>query len=505
LLNLIKTLACCASPQADDSPESGPSTTLAGKTAQAAAPGAHRAPFMQPWVHRLQSIAAVLSCGLYRRPMQYQDLHGVSDAARAELARCIQKLSKNRGDLGAQRRLAAAHCQIGGEYRDRDHPHAALVHYQQAIALGTRLMPKVNGDHEFRAQLLQSSHTEVCKLQQTMGNLKAALASGQAALKISQQFVKTHGDSFGWSVAIADNHLHLGEVQLSMGKRADALQSAQRALALLVALQKKDPNPRLELDIDRVSAVVGDLKPATGAQTAARAELERCSERVSQDPNNQPAQYRLAQAHHELGLEQHNRHDPQAALASYQNGIRILTQVMSTGVYANPYLEEPRRRLLWRSHVQVGDLQLKMGLLPAALASAQAALVISQELVEVHGGKYDGDQAFSHLNLGDLQRRMGKRSDALQNFQSALELLTPLAKNAPDNAHLKRELAETHIAVGDLQYCLGDEAAALQHYQQARDILIQQAAAPGSKVSQFTLEELAGKIKDLQGVLPQGE
>jgi tetratricopeptide (TPR) repeat protein len=254
---------------------------------QSASPGlprAPRTPFLQRCVQKLRSIAAALPCGFSRNPTQnplpvaadrrtspyLENLNSVSPAARAEVERCNKAVSENPNDLRAQRRLAAAHCTVGREHRERSNPNAALAHFQRAVTIRTQIMlnvvPGTDPEEILCRRQLGYSHAELGRQQLHMRSLTAALKNCQAALDISRQLVKAPDDEDG-QLEVLIALYELCDVQKASKDPRGALASQQSALELLTSSPPQSPN--LPMLLVSTHTAIGDLQNALDDTQAA--------------------------------------------------------------------------------------------------------------------------------------------------------------------------------------------------------------------------------------------
>ncbi len=139
------------------------------------------------------------------------------------------------------------------------------------------------------------------------------------------------------------------------------------------------------------------------------------------------------------------------------------------------------------SYEKVGDVQKAQGNLPAALASYQARLAISDRLAKSDPGNggWQRDLSISYSRVGDVQKAQGNLSAALTSYQESLAVAGRLAKSDPSNAGWKRDLAVCYSKVGDVQAEQGDLAAALTSYQ--ADLAIMERLAKSGRLPLATI------------------
>jgi hypothetical protein len=96
-------------------------------------------------------------------------------------------------------------------------------------------------------------------------------------------------------------------------------------------------------------------------------------------------------------------------------------------------------------------VQVAQGNLPAALASYQAGLAISDRLAKSDPGNagWQSDLSLSYDNVGDVQAAQGNLPAALASYQAGLAISDRLAKSDPGNAGWY--LSVSYEKVGNVQ------------------------------------------------------
>jgi tetratricopeptide (TPR) repeat protein len=183
---------------------------------------------------------------------------------------------------------------------------------------------------------------------------------------------------------------------------------------------------RLVRGLKSVAATLSCCVPRSNPVQNPGAKLERYTQEVAQRPGDLHAQHCLAAAHYNIGREHEYGKDPEAALASYQNAITILTRMSLQADYAT----DPDKRmsydyLLAGSHARVGVLQQRLGNSLAALQSHWAGIEVLRQMKHSPSHLLDVQDAL--YDLLELRRALislpEASPEALQSKQQALELL----------------------------------------------------------------------------------
>jgi tetratricopeptide (TPR) repeat protein len=134
----------------------------------------------------------------------------------------------------------------------------------------------------------------------------------------------------------------------------------------------------------------------------------------------------------------------------------------------------------------VGDVLLKQGDPPAALAEYRTALELWRHLAEKYPRDYQrqSDLSLSYSRVGDLLRDQGDSTAALGAYRAALDIQQRLAGTEPSYVQWKRDLSVTNMVRTSDQDSLD---AVLDEYRIALDIAQRLAASPDSTESQREL------------------
>ncbi len=126
--------------------------------------------------------------------------------------------------------------------------------------------------------------------------------------------------------------------------------------------------------------------------------------------------------------------------------------------------------LVWQhdlsvSHDRIGEILDKTGDPEAALASFREGLAIAEVLTARDGNnvQWQWDLAASHDRIGDVLIAEGKLEEALQSYRRGMAIAEALAKRDPAHAGWQRDLAVSYHKIGSLE--------ALENPGEARELL----------------------------------
>ena len=263
-------------------------------------------------------------------------------------------------------------------------------------------------------------------------------------------------DARGWI------HRELGEIE-------QAERDSRRALGLLEALIADFPTvPSHRETLIRICERLGLLEQETGrladAEAHYRQELPQV-ERLAQDfPERFEYHRELAKALFNLGgvlVSQHHSQDAEPIL--------LRTVTVHTTVAARSQGDVQIKFNLARAHQSLGELQLKNGDLPAALASIRQVRSIGEGLAREFPDRprYDDLLAMNLTTLAQVQTALGQ-PDSERTFRTAAAIHDKLVAAHPDNIGYR---------IGQAR-CLRDRAAALAESRpQQADAIYRQALA----------------------------
>ena len=223
---------------------------------------------------------------------------------------------------------------------------------------------------------------------------------------------------------LAKSHNNIGILRSELGRRAEAMASYEKALAIRERLVREFPTvTQFQSDLARSHHNIGALQSEVGrpAEAMASYELSRAiRERlVREDPLVTQFQEELAASHHNIGQLQDQLGQPRQSLASYEKAFAIQQRLACE----NPTVSKHRSHLA-TSHHSIGLLHLRTGRPLEAMKWNEQARAIWEQLAlenpSVTG--FMSALAGSHANIGVVQRDLGRPAESLESHEKALAI-----------------------------------------------------------------------------------
>ena len=282
-------------------------------------------------------------------------------------------------------------------------------------------------------------------VQQSLGELRQALASDEQALALSAEGVDEAGQAAAWG--------EIGLARTTLGDFAGAVAAQRSALSLERALGRSYEEGKALNNLGYALHSQGELREALGFYDQALEIFHRLGEQGLEEAN---VLQNLAAVAMGLG-------EPEAALQSYR---RVLGKQRALG----------DRKGEARTLNNLGVLYDGLGELDEALAAYAAALAI----VRPSGDRFW--EAALLYNVGVACYGLGDFPRALANLELALSIRREIG-DKPGEAG-----AET--AIGDAHFRLGDETRALAAGRRAAGV----ASAAGDRRSEMLAHRLLGEV-----------
>jgi tetratricopeptide (TPR) repeat protein len=148
----------------------------------------------------------------------------------------------------------------------------------------------------------------------------------------------------------------------------------------------------------------------------------------------------------------------------------------------------------------LGDIAVAAGELRAAKDYFEQSLDITRARAEADpvNARWQYDLGISNERIGDVLMAQGNLFEALKSYQARHAIISRLAEADPGNAGWRRDLSVSHNKIGDVQRAQGDLAAALASYRASHAIFERLAEAdPGNAEWQRDLSVSLGQIGDV--------
>jgi uncharacterized caspase-like protein len=278
------------------------------------------------------------------------------------------------------------------------------------------------------------------------------------------------------AVSEADTRFMSGGAARAELKYRLAIEDFEAALALF----KRAGTASLDVEHDDrrlgILSQLGDLYTTVGDIAAAARSYEQLvlglTGRTESAPDDLSLLHDLAIGHTRLGDARRASSSLQAAFDSYDDARDILIGL--TARQSRPdWLAS-----LATVYDKVSEVRAAGGDLPGAQEATWSALDIKQELARQapDDAGLQRDITASQDALADLARAAGDIAGARSAYAESLAIRTVLAANAPDDSQAARDLSISHDKIGDLLRAQEDFPHALKSYQAGLAIIERLAA-----------------------------
>lgn len=284
-----------------------------------------------------------------------------------------------------------------------------------------------------------------------LGDTAGALENYGKALTIREQLARLQPDNKGIQIELAEIYANLGQINVTLGKPAEAAEHFRQAIRMLRSLVEKDPKDKTVLADLRSSywglANVLALQPSNlgdtkGAVEAMRSGLSIGESLLTQEPQNVAYRQSLATGYGETGRLFFNDGRIADALNYYRKALAIGESL----VRENPTSPLSRRELAVQ-HRNVGAALSESGEKAEALEHFRQAIALFEQLVkdDPKDARTRRSAAFGYRDLGEALAANGNRVEAEKNFNTALGIFEELAAKDPKNGILISQQALTHL------------------------------------------------------------
>ncbi|MBN2293342.1 MAG: protein kinase [Pirellulales bacterium] len=431
-----------------------------------------------------------------------------------------EKFLRERGDdPEIQDQAALAHYRLGKINELIDAPEKALVSYQSAREIQSRLVAERPEDRE-RLEALSNTLTTIgVVLQDKLKKHDDARKVYEEAVAVRQRLVSAAPEDRELQRKLANAQMNIGIIDMERGRLEEAGKRLEEAHEVRVALLADDPldrETRRDLGIgsfnlanlavlqrnyaeaekrfsDAITTFEALLKNRKSFADQAR--LAACYRRLADlkcgqgDPKagfdlynkaigllktlavNNPMvpKYRadLATIHMQIGMAENRRNDPQTAMQSFKQARELLEKLVAE----YPSVPEYRYNLAG-TLAQIGEIDLLDGKgdFNKGLAQCEYAINLLKGLVSEKPdmADYRANLAQIHLNIGMAQYKIKHLLEAQKSAEQARELLETLVEKHPDTLEYRDELTSTLLIIGRVQASEGTLPAAKLTLEAAR-------------------------------------
>jgi tetratricopeptide (TPR) repeat protein len=319
-----------------------------------------------------------------------------------------------------------------------------------------------------RAKVLE----KIGSIRQAQGHLSAAMASYQAAARLTGALAHAAPHDAARQIAYSRELAYIGMTHWYQGKLDDAQQAFEAAQSALHGAVARAADTSLTFQLSIIDNNIGHVLEARGQLDQAAVQYQQMlmlmQRLVTAQPNNKEWEVQLGAAHNNLGKLALLRGDLVTAVTRYINDDLIESRLAAQDPADNQQRENMLtvRAILGRTQALAGDRE-------AGVRGLQQAVAIAGELVKVdpHNSTFQEEFARYATQLARLYRLDGATAAATALTTQSLAILDRLTPQDPTDTGLQRELAEAqteHAA----ESRIGDQTdAARAQVQNALNIL----------------------------------
>lgn len=271
------------------------------------------------------------------------------------------------------------------------------------------------------------------------------------ALEYLDSVAQEAGDDPSLQHEIVNAYIKIGDVQgapyqANLGDTKSAYESYRKAATVsekLVAARPFDTDARLSLSIayqraGNIQSLSGDF---AGSLESERKAVATCEALLNLDPKNVEYQNLASQSYLNLGEALH----------------RSATSVSASDAVGSEALESYRKSLVIRQALLVDD--------PTNMQRRTSVMQTYERI------------GFAYIETGFFDGKTENYRLALESFRHAQEICDALLASDPQNARLKRMVADGHMSIGTAQRFMGDLSGALESFGKTQPIFESLAAA----------------------------
>jgi serine/threonine protein kinase len=411
---------------------------------------------------RFNDVRALANSLIFDVHDSIKDLPGSTPARKVIVDRALQYLNslaaESSNDLGLQRELATAYERVG---------------------------------------LVQGHY-----LQDSLGDTKGSLDSYQKALKLRQQIDAKSG---GWKdhLAVAQGYRLVANLLVAIGKRNQARENIDRAIAISYALNTKQPNQfeiLHELGFDyEVSDYIGypdDPNDASKVLDDAHKAVDADEAALKIKPNDlkELDGYAIDLSHVGGHLE---GSDPRKAIEYYEKELEIelrLTQRSNNIKYSET---------LAVAYRDIGSVYDDLGEYPRSLENYVKCVTILEQLnrTDPQNATIRQSLAIEYANEAGELARVGKAKLGIRQWNKSTEIMRSLVASSPETAPYRHYLAAIVAMGGSIFTRARNPDAAFKQFEEARSIY--QSASDTTRLA--ACSEKMGENAALAGDLKTAE
>jgi serine/threonine protein kinase len=369
-----------------------------------------------------------------------------------ELRRALASADPANREL--QHELAEAHAGVGDMHYTLNDLTKGLESYEQAVAIGERLVAEVpaNLEYKFSLAVTLGKRGDISGMEgyPNLGDTAGALESYKRSFALFEDLIAAAPANEEYQSGYATIVTFYGMLQNVTGDAKGAITSGRRSIATYESLIAKNPN-NTKYETGLMATLVFmryplvDEKLFEEALANANRVLQTMAKQLAVDPKNASFKRSLGVAYNALGRIQTQMDNGAAALENHHKAIKIAEELLAADPQNRENLRDRAMTLEFAA-----DAEAKLGDCTAAIASYRKA--------SKSGGLAPGDDlAASHSGLGKCLAETGRLMEAADSFRQFVPLAEKAAAKSPLNVKKQTRLAVYYLEGGKI---LGRLAAA---------------------------------------------
>jgi len=368
------------------------------------------------------------------------DTAGAHDNYR-QAQQMLEKLQADRPSRPVESLLAKTYQNLAALLTASGDTTAAMDLCRKALQISEQLAQAAPSDENARRNL-SAAFSRLGGVYDRLGNTTEAIDHYQKALDAQGTLPDTAQTQRDISVIYED----MGRA-LASKNDPRAAESLRRALAIRTRLATDDPkNAQAARDLALIEMNTGDMQERSNQRPAAHESYRRALsifERLAgQDPSNLLARRDLALVSERLGNLQAAAGNAPSALQHYRRLQELATQ------WASKDSSMLAMHTLGVAHLKVSEMLSRINDRQAALASAEAALKVFQDLHQKNASNPDNQRAlaWAWIRKGEASAAADKRDDAANCYQQSLSLFSQLEKQGslrPADRELRKTIEKS--------------------------------------------------------------
>ncbi|MFN7945899.1 MAG: protein kinase [Blastocatellia bacterium] len=339
----------------------------------------------------------------------------------------------------------------------------------------------------------------------------------QDATNYLDQLASEAGNDAALIRELALAYQKLGDVQgraydANLGDSAGALQSYQKAVALLESLRDQQAVTQAEVleslltCYHRLSSLLARLSRFTETTQVTLKALTTAERLAALEPDNRAYELKLAEACLEWGDK--GESETSGKLTNYSRSLQ-LAQRLSAAAPDNPAV----LTAVIRAEDRIGRLYLRLGhencqdkkaaqiFWQNALLHCRALLSLTEKRAALEPENYIARRSVivAQVNLSEALRASNQPDEALSHASKALLAMQQIVASDLHNVEARTDLAEVLQAAGDCDLAAGKTSSAQEKLQAAQKILADLTARdPGNEELKTLLKKVRAKTENPQ-------